>query len=257
MENSADVHAKSIRETLARAQQVIIGNYHRECLELAQTLSQSASRIGISEEVMRRIEQYRTLLPGSQAGTPSRHDRMPYRAAAGADRRASAGYLRGPRQRLRGPGPVPGRHRADHAQPAGQPRRACRFFPGAPPVVAHRYLRVSSRRAGPAAAHPRASRRAGAGTGRPAVVYAQRGRTAHPADRGAGARYGAERQLRCAWQAHSGGIRRHHAKPAPLRPGGDRPVHHRWSGATRRRAGAAGAGALGGGLRQKHRRGGA
>jgi len=79
METSADVHAKSIRETLARAQQVIIGNYHRECLELAQTLSQSAHRVGISAEVMRRIDEYRTLLPGSQAGTPSRHDRMPYR----------------------------------------------------------------------------------------------------------------------------------------------------------------------------------
>ncbi|MGH8255884.1 MAG: phosphoenolpyruvate carboxylase [Steroidobacteraceae bacterium] len=79
MEDSADVHAKSIRETLARAQRVIIGKYHDECLELGQTLSQSAHRIGISEEVMRRIEQYRTLLPGSQAGTPSRHDRMPYR----------------------------------------------------------------------------------------------------------------------------------------------------------------------------------
>jgi phosphoenolpyruvate carboxylase len=79
METSADVHAKSIRETLARAQQVIIGNYHRECLELAQTLSQSAHRVGISEAVMRRIDEYRTLLPGSQAVTPSRHDRMPYR----------------------------------------------------------------------------------------------------------------------------------------------------------------------------------
>ena len=47
MDSSADVHAKSIRETLARAQQVIISNYHAECLELAQMLSQSASRVGI------------------------------------------------------------------------------------------------------------------------------------------------------------------------------------------------------------------
>ena len=48
METSADVHAKSIRDTLARAQQVIINTYYDECLNLAQTLSQSASRIGIS-----------------------------------------------------------------------------------------------------------------------------------------------------------------------------------------------------------------
>jgi phosphoenolpyruvate carboxylase len=79
METSADVHAKSIRETLARAQQVIIGNYHGECLELAQILSQSASRIGFSAALLHRIEEYRTLLPGAQAMTPSRHDRMPYR----------------------------------------------------------------------------------------------------------------------------------------------------------------------------------
>src|SRR6202167_312555 len=83
MESSADVHAKSIRDTLARAQQVIINTYYDECLKLAQTLSQSASRIGISSSVMRRVEEYRTLLPGAQAITPSRHDRMPYRVLLG------------------------------------------------------------------------------------------------------------------------------------------------------------------------------
>src|SRR3984885_7123633 len=83
METSADVHAKSIRDTLARAQQVIINTYYDECLKLAQTLSQSASRIGISAAVMRRVEEYRTLLPGAQAITPSRHDRMPYRVLLG------------------------------------------------------------------------------------------------------------------------------------------------------------------------------
>jgi phosphoenolpyruvate carboxylase len=83
METSADVHAKSIRDTLARAQQVIINTYYAECLKLGQTLSQSASRIGISSAVMRRVEEYRTLLPGAQAITPSRHDRMPYRVLLG------------------------------------------------------------------------------------------------------------------------------------------------------------------------------
>ncbi len=79
MESSAEVHGKSIRDTLARSQQVIINTYYDECLELAQTLSQSASRIAVSSAVMRRVEEYRTLLPGAQAMTPSRHDRMPYR----------------------------------------------------------------------------------------------------------------------------------------------------------------------------------
>ncbi len=79
METSADVHAKSIRDTLARCQQVIIGNYHAECLELAHLLSQSASRAGFSQALLHRIEQYRTLLPGVQGAIPTRHDRMPYR----------------------------------------------------------------------------------------------------------------------------------------------------------------------------------
>jgi phosphoenolpyruvate carboxylase len=83
METSADVHAKSIRETLQRQQQVIINTYHDECQHLAQALSQSASRIGISAALTRRIEEYRTLLPGAQGITPSRHDRMPYRVFLG------------------------------------------------------------------------------------------------------------------------------------------------------------------------------
>jgi phosphoenolpyruvate carboxylase len=83
MESSTDVHAKGIRETLARAQQLIVNAYYEECLKLAQALSQSASRIGISAAVTRRIEEYRTLLPGAQGLTPSRHDRMPYRILLG------------------------------------------------------------------------------------------------------------------------------------------------------------------------------
>jgi phosphoenolpyruvate carboxylase len=83
METSSEVHAKSIRETLARAQQTIVKSYYEECLRLAQSLSQSASRIGISAAVTRRVEEYRTLLPGAQGLAPSRHDRMPYRTLLG------------------------------------------------------------------------------------------------------------------------------------------------------------------------------
>jgi phosphoenolpyruvate carboxylase len=80
MEDSPDVHAKSIRETLLRAQQVIINNYFEECQQLAQTLSQSARRVGVSPELASRLEEYRTLLPGAPGMATSRHDRMPYRA---------------------------------------------------------------------------------------------------------------------------------------------------------------------------------
>lgn len=79
MDGSPDVHAKSIRETLARHQQVIVNEYFNDCQRLAQLLSQSASRIGILPALQARIEQYGTLLPHAQSVTPARHDRMPYR----------------------------------------------------------------------------------------------------------------------------------------------------------------------------------
>jgi phosphoenolpyruvate carboxylase len=79
MDGNPDVHAKTIRETLARQQQVIINTYFEECQTLAQRLSQSASRVNVSPELAKRIEEYMTLLPGARAITPARHDRMPYR----------------------------------------------------------------------------------------------------------------------------------------------------------------------------------
>jgi phosphoenolpyruvate carboxylase len=79
MDGHPDVHAKSIRETLARQQQVIVTTYFSDCQTLAFRLSQSASRVSVSPELTKRIEEYMTLLPGARAITPARHDRMPYR----------------------------------------------------------------------------------------------------------------------------------------------------------------------------------
>jgi phosphoenolpyruvate carboxylase len=83
MDGNPDVNAKSLRETLARARQVVVNEYFLECQQLAQKLSQSASRIGISADMQRRMEQYSTLLPGARSATPARHDRMPYRVYFG------------------------------------------------------------------------------------------------------------------------------------------------------------------------------
>ena len=79
MDGNPDVHAKTIRETLARQQQVIINAYFHECQELARRLSQSASRVSASPELAKQLEHYANLLPGARAMTPVRHDRMPYR----------------------------------------------------------------------------------------------------------------------------------------------------------------------------------
>jgi phosphoenolpyruvate carboxylase len=79
MDGNADVHAKTIRETLHRHQQLIVSTYFDECGQLSEALSQSARRVQISADLAQRIEAYTALLPGSQALAPARHDRMPYR----------------------------------------------------------------------------------------------------------------------------------------------------------------------------------
>jgi phosphoenolpyruvate carboxylase len=79
MEGSPDVHAKTIRETVSRQQQVIVNEYHNECQQLSQMLSQSASRVPVSAELRRRIDEYTMLMPGARSAAPARHDQMPYR----------------------------------------------------------------------------------------------------------------------------------------------------------------------------------
>jgi phosphoenolpyruvate carboxylase len=83
MDGNADVHAKTIRETLHRQRQIIISTYFSECQNLAEALSQSASRVGVNEALTKRIDEYNVLLPGAQSITPARHDRMPYRVFFG------------------------------------------------------------------------------------------------------------------------------------------------------------------------------
>jgi len=79
MDGNPDVHAKTIRETLARQHQVVVHHYFLECQELAQRLSQSAGRVSAAPELVKRTEEYSRLLPGARAMPPARHDRMPYR----------------------------------------------------------------------------------------------------------------------------------------------------------------------------------
>ena len=79
MDGNPDVNGKTIRETLDRQNRVILNAYFEECQNLAQELSQSASRVSISAALAKRIDHYNTLVPGSRSITPARHDRMPYR----------------------------------------------------------------------------------------------------------------------------------------------------------------------------------
>jgi len=79
MDGNADVHGKTIRETLQRHRQLIVSTYFSECEQLAESLSQSANRVGVSAALAERIDSYTTVLPGAKALAPARHDRMPYR----------------------------------------------------------------------------------------------------------------------------------------------------------------------------------
>jgi len=97
MDGNADVHGKTIRETLQRHQQLIVSTYYSECGQLAESLSQSANRVGVSAELAQRIEAYTAILPGAKALSPARHDRMPYRVFFGQiSERLQSTYEAGP-----------------------------------------------------------------------------------------------------------------------------------------------------------------
>ena len=79
MDGHANVTAKSIREALARQRSLALDLYYNECRELARHLSQSASRIGVSDELGRRNELYAGHFPKAAHSIPARHRNMPYR----------------------------------------------------------------------------------------------------------------------------------------------------------------------------------
>ncbi|RPI11920.1 MAG: phosphoenolpyruvate carboxylase, partial [Lysobacterales bacterium] len=83
MDGHPDVHAKTIRESCARHQQLIVNRYFLEAQMLAERLSQSGNRVDVSQELVGRIEHYRSVVPDARTTTPASHDRMPYRVFLG------------------------------------------------------------------------------------------------------------------------------------------------------------------------------
>jgi phosphoenolpyruvate carboxylase len=79
MDGHPGVTAKSIRETLARHRALALDLYYNECRELARHLSQSDSRIGVSDELRRRSVMYAGHFSKAAHATPARHRNMPYR----------------------------------------------------------------------------------------------------------------------------------------------------------------------------------
>ena len=80
MDGNPHVTAKSIRQTLARQRSLVIELYHRECVDLAGRMSQSADRVRVSDELERRTRLYAGHFPETAASLPIRHRQMAYRA---------------------------------------------------------------------------------------------------------------------------------------------------------------------------------
>jgi len=79
MDGNPNVTARTLRETLARQRALVLDLYFRECRELAAHLSQSASRIGVSDELISKTRLYAAHFPQAFHGVPARHREMPYR----------------------------------------------------------------------------------------------------------------------------------------------------------------------------------
>jgi phosphoenolpyruvate carboxylase len=79
MDGHPDVHARTIRETFARHQHILLGAYISECQKLAERLSQGERRTSVTSELAQRIEEYTRLAPGARPAMLGRRDRMPYR----------------------------------------------------------------------------------------------------------------------------------------------------------------------------------
>lgn len=79
MDGNPNVTAKSIRESLHRQRSLALSSYYDECSDIARNLSQSQSRVDVSDELRRRAEYYADYFPKAAHSVPARHRAMPYR----------------------------------------------------------------------------------------------------------------------------------------------------------------------------------
>ena len=79
MDGNPNVDASTIRATLARHRSLILDRYIPEVEALSRHLTQSASRVGWSDEIDRRTERYASMLPEAMERVPRRSRGMGYR----------------------------------------------------------------------------------------------------------------------------------------------------------------------------------
>ena len=79
MDGNPNVDAGTITATLNAQRRAILTRYLKELRQLTTLLSQSTSVIGVSDEVVARVEHYRELMPDAAKKSRPRHGDMPYR----------------------------------------------------------------------------------------------------------------------------------------------------------------------------------
>lgn len=79
MDGNPNVDATTIASTLNAQRNAILGRYRSELLKLTSLLSQTTPQVGVSPEVLARVDEYRALLPEAAAQSRPRHVDMPYR----------------------------------------------------------------------------------------------------------------------------------------------------------------------------------
>ena len=79
MDGNPNVGADTIAGALRAQRSLVLDAYRRDLRHLAGLLSQTPSRIGIDPAVLKRLEDYRALLPQAAQRLRPRHADMPYR----------------------------------------------------------------------------------------------------------------------------------------------------------------------------------
>jgi len=79
MDGNPNVNAKTIRATLARQRSLILDLYFNECAAISAKLSQTTERVGFSEPIIAKIDEYRGVFQNAYHAVPARHRNMPYR----------------------------------------------------------------------------------------------------------------------------------------------------------------------------------
>lgn len=79
MDGNPNVTAKTMRESLARHRTLVLDLYYREIRDLAEHLSQTDTRVEVSDELKSKTQRYAAHFPRALHAVPARHRQMPYR----------------------------------------------------------------------------------------------------------------------------------------------------------------------------------